>query len=508
MVCDNREAREMRRFFPSQCQQQSVPIDKVAFQLHSRHELLPILVALQHLYCQRDHCQTLLELIAQDVNGQSQANRGRPGLSYWEIIVLAGVRLGCNCDYDALQDLAENHRTLRQILGVADQPLDPQQPSPYAWHRLRDNLCLLQPRTLEQINHFLVRVGHELEPTAAEHVRGDSFVVETNIHYPTEAHLLCDGLRKLLDLALELVRDLALPIWQQGYWRQQLKKQLRYVNRACRSKGKKGPELQRRAYEGLYQLTEQLLSKGQELEQQVQQALAASTVPDAVLSVKHKQLAEFLAMTNQVLGYSRRRVLHGEKIPHQEKLFSMFEPHTQLINRGKRPHPIQFGHSVLVVEDAVGYICHYRILENTEIDETVVVAETKKVKERLPNVKSASFDSGFHTPENQQELSTFIGTVCIPMPGAKQAKKQHEEATAAFRTARQAHPGVEALIGVLQRSNGLKRCRDRGQLGYQRYVGLAVLGHNLQVLGKRLLRQQDADCLAAKSKRKAWTAAA
>lgn len=499
----------MRACFPTEHQQQSVPIAEVVFQLHSRHELIPILVALQHLYCQEHLCRRLLQLVAQDINSKTKANRGRTGMSYWEIIVLAAVRLGCNYDYDALQDLAENHRTLRQILGVADTSVDPHKPSPYAWHRLRDNLCLLQPDTLEQLNHFLVGVGHELEPTAAEHVRGDSFVVETNIHYPTEANLLADGLRKLLDLARDIGKKMSLCGWrQQENWRQQLRKQLRYVNRACRSKGKKGPEQKRRAYERLYHFTEELLPKGQELEQQVQQQLAASSSVDAVLVALHDQLRKFLDMTTQVLGYSRRRVLQGETIANEEKLFSIFEPHTQLINRGKQPHPIQFGHSVLVIEDAVGYICHYRILQNTEIDETVVTGEMRKVKRRLPNVKSASFDRGFHTPENQQELSEMIPTVCIPMPGVKQAKKQSEEATAEFKEARQAHSGVEALIGVLQRGKGLQRCRDRSQLGYQRYVGLAILGHNLQLLGKRLLRQRDPDCLAAQSKRKAWTAVA
>jgi transposase, IS5 family len=498
----------MRHFFPTDCQQQCVPIEAVSFSLHCRHELIPILFALQYLYCQKSRCQQLLQLIAQDVNAKTNAKRGRTGLSYWEIIVLAAVRLGCNCNYDALQDLAENHHTLRQILGVADQPIDLTTSSPYAWHRLRDNLCLLQPPTLEQINHVLVAVGHELEPTAAEHVRGDSFVVDTNIHYPTEANLLGDGLRKLLDCARNLHKKMPLPAWQQGYWRRQLKKQLRYLNRACRSKGKQGPSLQRRAYEGLYELTEQLLAKGQELEQQVQQQLTARTSTDSDLLDLYKQLCAFLKMTTKVLGYSRRRVLHGEKIANAEKLFSMFEPHTQLINRGKQPHPIQFGHSVLIVEDAVGYICHYRIMENTEIDETIGVNEIKKVKQRLPKMKSASLDSGFHTPDNQRELSEIVATACIPMPGAKQARKQHEEASAEFKEARQAHPGVEALIGVLQRGKGLKRCRDRGQLGYQRYVGLAVLGHNLQVLGKRLLRQQAPGCLAAKSKRQAWTAVA
>jgi IS5 family transposase len=290
---------------------------------------------------------------------------------------------------------------------------------------------------------------------------------------------------------------------QQDHWRRQLKKALRYVNRACRSKGKKAPQLIRRSFQVLYDLTEELLAKGQQLEQQLQTQLTApETTVSPVLHALQQQVHEFLAMTTQVLGYSKRRVLQGETIANSEKLFSLFEPHTQLINRGKQPHSIQFGHNLFLVEDAVGFICDYRILHNTEIEEQIVVAEMVKVKKRQPQLKTASFDSGFHTPDNQEQLAEFIPLVCIPLPGAKQAKKQAEEASAAFQEARRAHPGVEALIGVLQRANGLKRCRDRGELGYARYVGLAILGRNLHTLGKVLLRQKDPQCLAGTTKRK------
>lgn len=497
----------MRTLFPKNYQQQTIPIERVAFQLHCRHELIPILVALQYLYGRSATCQQLLHLIQQDLNKTTKATLGRMGMSYWEILVLAAVRLGCDADYDALQDLAENHRTLRQILGVADEPFDPRQPSPYLWHRLRDNLCCLQPATLEQINHCLVAVGHELEPSAVAHVRGDGFVVETNIHHPTEANLLADGLRTILNLARDLNKILPLPGWrQQDYWRRQLKKSLRYVNRACRGKGKNAPALVQRSYQALYDLTEELLHKGRQLKQQLQTHLAGSgTTSNPLLPGLHKQLHEFLAMTVRVLNYSKRRVLHGEKIANGDKLFSLFEPHTQLINRGKQPHPIQFGHNVLVVEDTAGFIVHYYILQNDEIEEDIVVREMHKLQERVQQqIESASLDSGFHTPNNQEELSEFIPEVCIPMPGVKQRKAQEEQASAAFQEARRAHPGVEALIGVLQRGHGLKRCRDRGQLGYERYVGIGILGHNLQTLGKLLLRQQYPECLAGRTKRKAW----
>jgi transposase, IS5 family len=494
--------------FPRHYQTQTTPIDRVVFQLRCRHELIPILVALQHIYSRIDVREQLLQLIEQDINQGTQAHRGRPGLSYWEILVLAAVRLGCNCDYDALQDLAENHRTLRQIMGVADDPIDPEQPSPYLWHRLRDNLCRLRPETLEQINHLLVRLGHEREPTAGEQVRGDSFVVETNIHYPTEASLLGDGCRKILDLVRELRRLLPVEAWRQKHWRKRLKKALWGVSRASRSKAKNALLLKQRAYQVLYELTEQLLAKGRQLAEQVAGRLAEVVILVSPVVALHQQLQEFMQRTAQVLDYSRRRVLQGETIANHEKLFSLFEPQTQLINRGKQPQPIEFGHKVLIIEDAVGFICHYHILDNTETDGDVVVPQLTQLKQRQAEIKSASFDSGFHTPTNQQQLATLIEVVCIPMRGAKQARRQAEQAGAAFQEARRAHPGVESLIGALQRGHGLKRCRDRGPLGYARYVGIAVLGHNLQTLGKLLLRQQDTACLAGTTKRKRRTAVA
>src|SRR3954469_18704121 len=388
----------MRTSFPPNYQRQTTPIERVSFQLNCRHELIPILVALQHLYGQPEVCQRILGLIQQDVNKDTRATRGRAGLSYWEILVLAAVRLGCNCDYDALQDLAENHRTLRQILGVADEASDPNQPSPYAWQRLRDNLCLLRPETIEKINHLLVSLGHEVEPAAAEHVRGDAFVAETNIPYPTEANLLGDGLRKVLDVAEDLQELLPVAGWrQEEYWRKRLKKALRYVNRACRSKGAKRPELVRRAYEALYELTEQLLDKGRQLEQEVAAHLSTPPAAQPPLAALHGQLQEFLRMTTRVLSYSRRRVLDGEKIANAEKLFSLFEPHTELIKRGKQPQPIQFGHKLVVIEDGAGFVCHCRVLDAGELEADIVVAEMATLKGRVPDLQSASFDSGFYS---------------------------------------------------------------------------------------------------------------
>jgi len=211
----------------------------------------------------------------------------------------------------------------------------------------------------------------------------------------------------------------------------------------------------------------------------------------------------YVVLTEKVCDNARRRVLNGETVNNEEKIFSIFEPHTELIKRGKQPNPIQFGHNVLMIEDAVGFVVDYQVVGAGVLDQDLVVPVMKQLQERFDNkIKSASFDRGFHTPENQQELAKIVRCPCIAVKGQEKGRQQHKEGTVAFRKARQRHPGVESAIGALQAGNGMKRCRDRGQRGHERYVALGILGRNLQTLGKLLIAKDQADCQAAQSKRK------
>jgi transposase, IS5 family len=189
----------------------SLPITQVKLNLNCRDEIIPILRALQHVYGNVALRDKLLQLVGQDVNQRSSRHRGRRGLNYWEITVLAAARLGCNLDYDKLQDLAENHRSLRLIMGLRDGPEEVD----FDWRRIEDNLLKLRPETLKKISDLVVGAGHELEPKAITAVRGDTFVVETNIHYPTESTLIGDGLRKILSLAAELAAEHGVGGWRQ-----------------------------------------------------------------------------------------------------------------------------------------------------------------------------------------------------------------------------------------------------------------------------------------------------
>lgn len=155
-----------------------------------------------------------------------------------------------------------------------------------------------------------------------------------------------------------------------------------------------------------------------------------------------------------------------------------------------------------MIEDAVGFICHYAVLANGVLAQEALVPAMTALQSRVGGkIERASFDRGFHTPENQEQLAKIVDHPCLAKKG-RSGHQQQEEASVEFRQARQSHPGIESAIGALQAGNGQERCRDKSKLGYERYVGLGIVGRNLQVLGKLLLAQEAKECEAAKTKRK------
>lgn len=484
----------MRKAFSQQRRLDCLGVQQVPLNFNCRDEIIPILRALQQVYSRPELRDQILNLIAQDVNRDTRDDAGRQGLRYWQILVLAAVRLGCNLDYDKLQDLAEQHRALRHIMEIGDWSDD----EGFGWRRIRDNLCLLQPATIEKISHLIVAEGHRLQPAAAKQVRADSFVLETNIHWPTESTLIRDGVRKVVELCVLLASTLCWPGWRQS--EHVLKKVKQHSRNIERISSRKGPQYQERLqleYRKLLKRSGKITRRAQHLLQQAEAHSALAANPQVA------QLRVFLERTEQVRDTARRRVLQGEQVPNGEKLFSMFEPHTQLYKRGKAGEPVQFGRLAMIYEDAAGFITHAYLLGREEQDRDVVVPQTRILQERLKGVvEEASFDRGFHTPENQRALAEIVARPCLLKPGAKQSAAQAQQASVSFRRARQRHAGVESAIGALQAGNGLERSRDRGERGLERYLALGILGRNLHVLGKLLITQEASQCEAACSQRK------
>lgn len=212
--------------------------------------------------------------------------------------------------------------------------------------------------------------------------------------------------------------------------------------------------------------------------------------------------AAYFATINEYIKYAKhqidliiRRIFLGEKIPHKDKIFSIFQPHTQWINKGKAGVPVELGLMVCIVEHPSGYILHHMVMEN-QTDSDIVIEIIKRTKKLYPDFMACSFDKGFHSPSNQIELKKILDDVVMPKKGRCNKVESQRESSPEFKTARRKHSAVESGINALE-VHGLDKCLDHGVYGFKRYIAMAIVGRNLQKLGSVLIAKE-----LAKIKRK------
>lgn len=485
----------MRKSYERQFHFKATPIAALQLNLQCRDEIIPVLAALQHIYLDGDLRRKVTGFVAADVSDDTRRDTGRPGFDDWQVLVLGTLRMTCDLDYDKLQDLAENHASIRTLLGVEGWDQDVS----FDFRRIRNAICNLKPDTLGRINDLIVGHGQDVHGNAAQRVRGDSFVIETNIHHPTESSLMYDGIRKIVPIATELATDAGLDGWRQSkHLLGKIKNLHRHINQLSASRVVKKKDAMESLYCTLIERVDLFLDRVKVLEEQLQEGCSVSE------RLRLEQLVHWAKLTKQVRDTAYHRVVLGERVANSDKLFSLFETHTQLYQRGKAGEPIQYGRLALIFEDGAGFISHYHLMDRDASDMSVAVEQTKIVQAKhRGQLNDLSLDRGFHTAENIEALRELTENVSCPSRNSKQYADEVATESIDSRQRRHRHSGVESAIGCLQRGNGLKRCRDRSEIGMQRYLGLAVLGRNLQVLGKLLIADESPQSLSAISHRQA-----
>ena len=463
-----------------------VDVSRVVLDPKSRDDIPQILRGLQHLYRDASLRAKLFQLLESDIAPKINKQIGRPGMTLWSIFVCGVIRLDLNADYDRLQELVNQHITIRQMLGhgLFD-------PTSYHYQTLKDNVGLFTPELLDKINQIVVAAGHELvKKKEGEVLRGrcDSFVVETDVHYPTDISLLFDATRKVIELSARLSADQGLSDWRQhAYNVRHLKRHLRAAqstkHRTARSQAQKEKSDARviEAHKAYLEVAQGYLDNAR-------QTLAKSAACGIESLAAKIEIETFLKHAERQIDQTWRRVILGELIPHAEKVFSVFETHTEWISKGKAGVPVELGLRVCVMEDQHRFILHHRVMEK-QTDDQVTVAMVKETKERFADLQACSFDKGFHSPANQQELQAHLKLVALPRKGKLSQPAQAVESAQNFVKARAQHSAVESAINALE-VHGLDRCPDHGIGGFKRYVALAVVARNIHRIGA-ILREQE-----------------
>ena len=467
-----------------------VDISQIEWDKKSRDEMPQVLRGLQHLYINRPIRDEIFQLLEKRIAPHVDKKNGRPGMALWKILVLGVVRLDLNWDYDRLQDEVNNHKKFRQMLGHSDWYDEYY----YEIQTLKDNVSLLTPELLDEINQVIVKSGHELLKKKENGTllgRCDSFVVETDVHFPTDINLLFDAMRKVITLTARLCTGHGLSDWRQSEYNvRHLKKLMRVAQNRKRSNAKTEEQKKKReeriieAHQDYLAVTERYLKKAcatlKELENQ-----GILDRNDLLLRVT---IDDFVKHAERQINQVERRVIKGEKIPHSEKVFSIFEPHTEWVSKGKAGVPVELGLKVCVLEDQYQFILYHQVMQK-QMDNDIAVPMVDETRKRFPQLKSVSFDKGFHSPENQKELSDRLECVALPRKGKLSAAAREIESSKEFRQARRKHSAVESAINALE-VHGLDRCLDQGLNGFKRYVALAIVSRNIQRIGAILKMQE------------------
>jgi len=482
----------MRELIKSQLQLGEQDIGAIHIDARSRDDIPRLLRGLQFIYTTPELRQQVFAILSEvlpqrpDGEGPVSATTGRPGMTQWSILVLGTLRLGLNTDYDRTTELANQHRTVRQMLGHSDWSDEP------LWHvqTLKDNLRLFTPEVLERINQVVVEAGHTLvkkSPDDALEVRTDSFVVETDVHFPTDINLLYDAVRKTIEISAALSETEGLSDWRQSAYNLRcLKKAYRRAQQLKRSnandpdKRAARQEQMREAHADYLSLCEGFLTRAELTKLKLQQEFG---LPAAMFTA----LDDVIAHAERQIDQVHRRVLQGERIPHREKVFSIFQPHTEWISKGKAGVAVELGLKVTVSEDQFGFILNHRVMQH-ESDDQVAVPVVEDLARRYPHIASVSFDKGYHSKANQQRLAEVVDFPVLPSKGKPAKAVREREHSPRFQHLRRRHSAVESAINALE-AHGLDRCPDHGIDGFKRYVALAVVARNLHRLGAILLAQ-------------------
>ncbi len=473
-------------------------ISQIKFDLKSRDDIPKILKGLQHLYMDLPLRTKIFQLLEAEISPAVSKRNGRPGMALWKILVCGVVRLDLNADYDRLHELVNQHITLREVLGHG--PFDDKN---YNYQTLVDNVSLFTPELLDKINQVVVSGGHALvkkKESGALRGRCDSFVVETDVHYPTDINLLCeellprhrcDAMRKVIALTAQWCDERGIGDWRQhAYNLRHIKRLMRAAQNKKRSKAKSEEQKKKNEKQVVKAHREYLDVAGRYL-QKAQYTIAMleqQGFTGELDILKKLEIEGFMQHATRQIDQTKRRVIHGEVIPHDEKVFSIFEPHTEWISKGKAGVPVEFGVKVCILEDQHQFILHHQVMEK-KTDDQVAVQMVADAKKRFPDLNACSFDKGFHSPDNQAVLKENLEHVVLPKKGKLSQQAKEAEQAEPFIKARHAHSAVESAINALE-VHGLDMCPDHGIDGFKRYVAFAVVARNIHRIGDILWKQE------------------
>jgi IS5 family transposase len=443
-------------------------------------KLEPVLQAISNFV---DEHAELVEKVRRDLaKGLKQPHPGRNGLTAQQTLRSLTLMRVKNWDYRELRERIADGYTLRRFTDFHSQSV----PQHDAFNRAFNRLT---PATLQAVNDAVVRAAVTLGLEDGKKLRADSTVVETDIHHPTDNTLLWDSVRVVTRL-VERLRKL-LPAGISGFTNRS-RSARRRMQEIQRMTSKQRGHRQVDKYRQLIGIAEQVVADARGVLQKTRN-VRVGWLREITIQSLRREIEHYCGLADRVIDQSRRRVLEGQPVANAQKVFSIFEPHTDLIKRGKILKDIEFGHKVFLAESARGLITQYRVLDGNPSDQDQVQAALdrhQKTFRRSPEL--CSLDRGFFSEKNLVLCQRAgVKMVCVPQCGGKKTpEREAYENSPVFKKGQRFRAGIEGRISVLFRGRGMKRCLAEGRQRFELLVGAAVLANNLMVIAQLLIQKQ------------------
>lgn len=313
-------------------------------------------------------------------------------------------------------------------------------------------------------------------------------MVKTNVHFPTDISLLFDAIRKVIILTSRLSVESCVSGWRQNKHNvNKIKNLMRRIQRMKRSTSRNPEKKQKREdlilqyYQAYLEVVRKFFLRAEGTMREVQEQSSAYYFD--IMKIEH-----YLVLAEKLMDQVDRRVILDEVIKHEEKIFSVFEEHTEWISKGKAGVPVELGLRVCIMEDQYQFILHHRVMKK-ETDDKIAITMVEEAMRRFDDFKSCSFDKGFWTPLNQKGLEEILERVVLPKKGRLSAEDRKRQEDEYFIRERKQHSAVESAINALDH-HGLDRCPDHGIYGFERYIALGIVGRNLQRLGAIIMEKE------------------
>jgi transposase, IS5 family len=426
-------------------------------------------------------------------------SRGRPATPAEVVLRLLVLKHARNWSYSVLEREVRANLVYRNFTRVGAAKM-PDAKTMGRWGRA------LGPGVVKQIHERIVQIAHVKEVIEGRRMRVDTTVTEANIHYPTDSSLLDDGVR-VLTRAMKKISEIAGKVGTKLRDRSRsVKHRVLDIARAARAKGPQNSGKLQKSYRRLLESTSRVVGQARQFSKEIVDGVKRSkhTLKQLRLEGLRQQIDTMVPRVKQVMKQTRARIFRGDTRS-EGKIFSLFEPSTEIIRRGKAAKPNEFGKMVKLQEAENQIVIDYEVYDKRPNDADLLVPGIEihqAALGRTPHLVAA--DAAFYSNKNEKAAKARgVKRVCIPNRSTKSAERKREQKKRWFRNGQKWRTGCEGRISVTKRRHGLNRCRYKGDDGMKRWVGFGVIADNLINIGGAVAKRSAEEKRAAQSKHSA-----